>query len=160
MARGSLAEEIWQEAQDKDVHPEIALNARVRIGRELCPEELTFVRRRKGYTTQALAKYLEISEADVVPEDVPTIAVCGSGGGLRALVAGAASFLSVKLTPSLPQACKIDYMAGAGSRPFRLRDLYVRISWSISPLSILNSDLRHALGLLDFAIVTRLVIIP
>ena len=97
MARGSLAEEIWREAQDQDIHPEIALNARVRISRELCSDELAFVRRRKKYTTRALAKYLDIPEAEVDPEDVPTIAVCGSGGGLRALVAGAASYLSVEM---------------------------------------------------------------
>ena len=96
MARGSLAEEIWQEAQDQTIHPEIALNARVRVGKELCSDELAFVRRRKRYTTRALAKYLDIPEADVDPKDVPTIAVCGSGGGLRALVAGAASYLSVR----------------------------------------------------------------
>ena len=99
MGRGSLAEEIWQEAQDKDIHPEIGLDARVRIGRGLCPDELNFIQRRKVHTSRALAKYLKISEADVDPEDVPTIAVCGSGGGLRALVAGAASYLSVKLNP-------------------------------------------------------------
>ena len=99
MARGSLAEEIWLEAQDQDIHPEIALNARVRIGKNLCPDEVAFVRRRKIHTTRSLAKYLEIPEADVHPDDVPTIAVCGSGGGLRALVAGAASYLSVEVIP-------------------------------------------------------------
>ena len=116
MARGSLAEEIWQEAQDQDTHPEIALNARVRIGKDLCPDELAFVRRRKTWTTQALAKYLEIPEADVDPEDVPTIAVCGSGGGLRALVAGAASYLSVDKTLAWLQSCNTDYMTGARGR--------------------------------------------
>lgn len=100
MARGSLAEEIWQEAQEEDIHPEIALGAGVRVGKDLCSDELAFVRRRKRYTTLALAKYLEIPEADVDPKDVPTIAVCGSGGGLRALVAGAASYLSVEKTSS------------------------------------------------------------
>lgn len=100
MARGSLAEEIWQEAQDHDIHPEISLNARVRVGKGLCSDELAFVRRRKNFTARALAKYLEIPETDVDPKDVPTIAVCGSGGGLRALVAGAASYLSVENTPS------------------------------------------------------------
>lgn len=99
MGRGSLAEEIWQEAQDIDIHPEIGLDARVRIGRGLCPDELSFIQRRRIHTSRALAKYLKISEADVDPEDVPTIAVCGSGGGLRALVAGAASYLSVRLNP-------------------------------------------------------------
>lgn len=103
MARGSLAEEIWQEAEDESIHPEIALNARVRVGKDLCPDELAFVRRRRKYTARALANYLEIPEADVNPKDVPTIAVCGSGGGLRALVAGAASYLSVGQNP--PRAC-------------------------------------------------------
>ena len=126
MARGSLAEEIWQEAQDIDIHPEIALSARVRIGDDLCSDEMAFVRRRKRYTAKKLAQYLEIPEADVDPEDVPTIAVCGSGGGLRALVAGAASYLSVEKTPPLLEACKTNYMTGAGGRTFRLRDLYVR----------------------------------
>ena len=102
MARGSLAEEIWQEAQDPLSHPEIALDARVRVGKNLCSDELAFVRRRKRFTTKALAKYLEIPEANVDPKDVPTIAVCGSGGGLRALVAGAASYLSVLKTQSWP----------------------------------------------------------
>ena len=99
MARGSLAEEIWQEAEDECIHPEIALNARVRVGKDLCPDEMAFVRRRRKYTARALANYLEIPEAGVDPKDVPTIAVCGSGGGLRALVAGAASYLSVGKSP-------------------------------------------------------------
>ena len=90
MARGSLAEEIWQEAQDQGIHPEISLDARVRVGKDLCSDELAFVRRRKKFTARALASYLEIPEANLDPKDVPTIAVCGSGGGLR----GTLSFLS------------------------------------------------------------------
>lgn len=96
MAPGSLADEIWREAQDPYVHPEIAANARVRIGKDLCAEEMAFVQKRKRYTTQALAMYLGIPETDVHPQDVPTIAVCGSGGGLRALVGGASSYLSAQ----------------------------------------------------------------
>lgn len=42
----------------------------------------------------ALAKYLDVPEKDVHPEDVPTIAMVGSGGGLRALVAGTGSMLA------------------------------------------------------------------
>ena len=94
MAPGSLAEEIWQDAQDSDLHPNIKAHAQVRISKDLCPDELAFIDKRKRYTTQALARYLGIPEAEVDPQDVPTIAMCGSGGGLRALVAGASSFLS------------------------------------------------------------------
>ena len=96
MAPGSLADEIWQEAHDPDIHPEITRAARVRIGKDICNEEKAFKRRRKEYTTKALARYLGVSEEEIDPEDVPTIAVCGSGGGLRALVAGAGSYLSAQ----------------------------------------------------------------
>ena len=96
MAPGSLADEIWQEAHDTDINPEIAYEARVRFGKSLCKDELDFRVRRKRHTTTALAKYLGIPEGDIDPDDVPTIAMCGSGGGLRALVAGASSYLSTQ----------------------------------------------------------------
>ncbi|MCJ1223773.1 hypothetical protein MMC12_000416 [Toensbergia leucococca] len=96
MGPGSLAEEIWDEAHDVDINPEIVWNANVRIGTELCAEEQEFKKRRKHYTTQALAQYLGVPEEEVHPDDVPTIAMCGSGGGLRALVAGTGSYLSAQ----------------------------------------------------------------
>ena len=96
MAPGSLGDEIWEEAQDPAINPEITTLAMVRTGKELCDEEKEFLARRKRYTTQALANYLDIPEEDVDPRDVPTIAMCGSGGGLRALVAGASSFLGAQ----------------------------------------------------------------
>lgn len=96
MSAGSLADEIWQEAHDLDINPEIAVSARVRIGKDLCVEEKEFQRRRKRYITRALAKYLDIPESEIDPEDVPTIAMCGSGGGLRAMVAGCGSYLSAQ----------------------------------------------------------------
>ena len=96
LAPGSLADDIWKEAGDVDINPEILWNARVRIGSELCDEETAFRRRRRRYVTRALAKYLDLKEEDVHPDDVPTIAMCGSGGGLRALVAGASSYLSAQ----------------------------------------------------------------
>ena len=96
MAPGSLAEEIWAQANDPEINPEIVWDARVRISNDLCDEEKAFLRMRKVHTTRALARYLGIPEQDVHPDDVPTIAVCGSGGGLRALIAGASSYLASK----------------------------------------------------------------
>ncbi|KAI4257714.1 MAG: hypothetical protein LQ352_001554 [Teloschistes flavicans] len=95
MAPGSLADEIWEEAQDPALNPEIARLARVRISNDLCVEEKAFQQRRKRYTTRALAAYLDLPE-ELDPEDVPTIAMCGSGGGLRAMVAGTSSYLSAQ----------------------------------------------------------------
>ncbi len=96
MAPGSLADVIWQEAHDPFIHPEIRHSAKVRVSDELCDEEKEFLARRKRVTAPALARYLGLDEPDVNPEDVPTIAICGSGGGLRALVAGTGSLLATQ----------------------------------------------------------------
>ncbi|KAK8159644.1 acyl transferase/acyl hydrolase/lysophospholipase [Phyllosticta citrichinensis] len=94
MAPGSLAEEIWHDAHDPEINPEIVWDARVRISNELCEEERRFLQKRKLYLRQALARYLDLDENEIHPDDVPTIAMCGSGGGLRALVATSSSYLS------------------------------------------------------------------
>lgn len=94
MGPDSLAYEIWEEAQDESLHPNIISKALVRVSQDLCPDEQAFIERRKKYTTDALSRYLGISDID--PRDVPTIAMSGSGGGLRALVAGTSSYLSAQ----------------------------------------------------------------
>lgn len=96
MAPGSLAEEIWYDANNPEANPEIVWDASVRISDDLCKEELSFLEKRSYFTKKALARYLDIPEATINPEDIPIIAMCGSGGGLRALVAGTSSYLSAK----------------------------------------------------------------
>lgn len=91
---GSLAEELWAEAHDASVNPEIRYTAEVRVSDALCPDEKEFLSRRKIKTRAALAKYLDMDERDIHPDDIPIIAMCGSGGGLRALVAGTGSLLA------------------------------------------------------------------
>ncbi|KAL3418316.1 phospholipase a2 [Phlyctema vagabunda] len=94
MAPGSLADEIWQEAHDPSINPEIEYSASVRVSADLCEEEKEFLQRRKKHTTAALARYLGLPEEEIHPDDVPCIAMVGSGGGLRALVAGTGSMLA------------------------------------------------------------------
>ena len=96
MEQGTLADEIWQEAHDPALNPEIQWDARVRIGNTLCPDELNFRELRKQHIVKPFAQYLGINESDIDSDDIPTIAVCGSGGGLRALVAGTSSYLSAQ----------------------------------------------------------------
>ena len=96
MAPGSLAEEIWQEAHDPEINPEIVWDAQVRISNDLCNEEKSFLENRRKRTKVALARYLDIPEDEIHPDDVPVIAMCSSGGGIRALIAGASSYLSTK----------------------------------------------------------------
>lgn len=94
MAPGSLANEIWAEAHDPSIHPEVQYSAKVRVSEHLCDDEKTFLSRRRKFTAAALARYLGLDESEVDPDDVPVIAISGSGGGLRALVAGTGSFLA------------------------------------------------------------------
>ena len=96
MAPGSLAEEIWQEAHDPECNPEIIWDARVRVASTICSEERNYLEMRRHYTQAALARYLDVAENDIHPDDVPVIAMCGSGGGLRAMVAGTSSYLSTQ----------------------------------------------------------------
>ncbi|KAF4125270.1 cytosolic phospholipase A2 [Geosmithia morbida] len=96
MSPGSLADEIWHEAHDPLVNPEIRYSASVRVSDELCDDEKEYLSRRKRVIRVALARYLDLREDDIHPDDVPTIAMCGSGGGLRALIAGAGSILATE----------------------------------------------------------------
>ncbi|KAI1113431.1 acyl transferase/acyl hydrolase/lysophospholipase [Nemania sp. NC0429] len=94
LSNGSLADEIWKEAHDPFVNPEIQYSAAVRVSDDLCEEEKEFLSRRRKVAAAALARYLGIDEKAINPADVPTIAMCGSGGGLRALVACTGSLLA------------------------------------------------------------------
>ncbi|EPQ66296.1 Phospholipase [Blumeria graminis f. sp. tritici 96224] len=96
MAPGSLADELWKAAQDPYLHPEINKDARVRVSSDLCEEEKNYLKRRKIFTKNALASYLQIPQEEVHVDDVPTIAIVSSGGGLRALVSGTGSLLATK----------------------------------------------------------------
>jgi phospholipase A2 len=89
----SLSWEIWEDAHDPQINPEVVWDARVRLSKELCVDERAFLEYRRQHTTKALAKYLDVPESEIHPDDVPIIGLCGSGGGLRALVAGASSAL-------------------------------------------------------------------
>ncbi|KAF3908161.1 Lysophospholipase [Arthrobotrys entomopaga] len=96
MEPGTLASELWEEAEDPNINPEILWDATVRVSEQLCDEELTFRRNRKKHLRKALAKYLGISYWSIHEDDIPTIAITGSGGGLRAMVAGAGSLGACK----------------------------------------------------------------
>ncbi|KAM0557968.1 hypothetical protein ACHAPJ_005132 [Fusarium lateritium] len=96
MSSGSLADEIWRDAHDPLINPEIRYSAEVRVSSDLCEEEKAYLARRKRVARIGLAKYLGLEEDEVHPDDVPTIAMCGSGGGLRALIAGTGSTLATE----------------------------------------------------------------
>ncbi|KAM0321821.1 hypothetical protein ACHAQA_009918 [Verticillium albo-atrum] len=129
LAPGSLADEIWHDAHDPFINPEIRHEASVRISTDICDDEKAFLARRKLVTRVALARYLDIDENEIHPDDVPVIAMCGSGGGLRALVAGSGSLLAadedglfdcVTYTSGVSGSCWLQtlYFSSVGGRSF------------------------------------------
>lgn len=156
MAPGSLASEIWQEAHDPYINPEIEYPASVRVSEDLCDEEKDFRVKRKHHTRRALATYLGLPEEEVHPDDVPCIAIVGSGGGLRALVAGTGSMLAasqdglfdcVTYTAGVSGSCWLQslYHSSLGNRRFdKLVDhlkarIGIHIAYPPVALSALNS---------------------
>lgn len=77
---------VTLETKNPLVHPEIEEVAKVRRGLDLSPEELAFITKRKAVAKAAFVKYLNLNPDEVHPDDVPTIAFGGSGGGFRAMI--------------------------------------------------------------------------
>jgi cytosolic phospholipase A2 len=75
-----------KEIQDTEKHPEILKVAEVRTGIDLSPEETAFIAKRKEHVRLHFAKYLGLDPTTVSPDDIPTIALGGSGGGFRAML--------------------------------------------------------------------------
>jgi cytosolic phospholipase A2 len=82
----ALEARVKKEIHDSTIFPEVEKVAQVRRGLDLCPEELGFLKKRKVKTRDAFAKYLNLNVEDVHPDDVPTVAFGGSGGGFRAMI--------------------------------------------------------------------------
>jgi phospholipase A2 len=63
------------------VNPECDWDADVRLGDDLCLSERAFLRERKRVMKSAFAKLMEVPEEEVHEEDLPVVAIAGSGGG-------------------------------------------------------------------------------
>lgn len=76
-----------KELLDDVRHPEINQVAQVRRGLDLCPDEAAFVAARQRHVRDRFAAFIGEDPATVHPDDVPTVAFGGSGGGYRAMLA-------------------------------------------------------------------------
>lgn len=83
----SLESRLTKELDDPARFPEITKQASIRRGLDLCDEERAYLAARKTRMRDQFAKYMGVDPADVHPEDIPTIAFGGSGGGYRAMLA-------------------------------------------------------------------------
>ncbi|KAI3392994.1 hypothetical protein diail_4905 [Diaporthe ilicicola] len=92
----SLESRLTKELDDPARFPEIAQEAVVRKGLDLCPEETAYLTARRIRVREQFAKYLGLDAAQVHPDDIPTIALGGSGGGYRAMLAFLGYSLAMK----------------------------------------------------------------
>ncbi|KAL8169465.1 UNVERIFIED_CONTAM: hypothetical protein K2H54_049852, partial [Gekko kuhli] len=114
---------------------QIKRNLDVRLGFDLCHEERQFLDKRKKIVSQALSKALKLRE-DPSKEEVPVIAVLGSGGGIRALTSFYGSLLGLQQLNLLDA---VIYLCGISGSTWCLSTLYQDPEWSCK-------DLRQAIN--------------
>lgn len=92
----SLESRLTKELNDAARFPEIARQAVVREGLELCPEEAAYLAARRVRLRDNFAGYMGVDAAQVHPDDIPTVSFGGSGGGYRAMLAFLGYSLAMK----------------------------------------------------------------
>ena len=82
----ALEHRVKKEISDPTLFPEVNHIAEVRIGAGLCAEETAYLTARRLRIREKFAAYIGVPTESVHPDDVPTIAFGGSGGGFRAMI--------------------------------------------------------------------------
>ncbi|NWI09646.1 PA24F phospholipase, partial [Crypturellus soui] len=106
----------------------------VRLGFNLCRGEQQFLVRRKQKSSKALKKILKLSKAPLKNE-VPTVAVVSSGGGMRAMTAFYGHLLGLQ---ELSLLDTLTYVCGISGSTWCLCKLYEDPHWS-------HKDLQEAI---------------
>ncbi|NXL29381.1 PA24F phospholipase, partial [Glaucidium brasilianum] len=111
----------------------------IRLGFDLCKEEREFLDKRKKIVSEALRKTLHLKESP--PKDeVPVVAVLGSGGGMRALTSFYGSLAGLQELGLLDAAI---YLCGISGSTWCLSTLYQDPNWSQKDL---QDAIRRAQG--------------
>ncbi|KIJ39940.1 hypothetical protein M422DRAFT_75814 [Sphaerobolus stellatus SS14] len=127
---GSLYSQIVNEAPDPAVHPECEWDAQVRLGDELCIPERAFLRERKRKMKKAFADFIGVRETEINEEDIPIVAIAGSGGGYRAMLNTIGSLTGAKSAGLFD--C-VAYTAGISGSCWSLGILYSGVAGSNNP---------------------------
>nr|XP_025951379.1 cytosolic phospholipase A2 zeta-like isoform X3 [Dromaius novaehollandiae] len=107
----------------------------IRLGFDLCKQEREFLDRRKKIVSEALKKALNLRESPG-KDEVPVIAVLGSGGGMRALTSFYGSLAGLQQLGLLDAAM---YLCGISGSTWCLSTLYQDPNWS-------QKDLQDAIS--------------
>ncbi|KAK4050682.1 mRNA decay protein [Microbotryomycetes sp. JL201] len=84
--KGSLVSNVLERGKDVNENPEIQWDAKVRLGNDLSMVERGFLRARREAVKPAFCRLMGLSENEVHIDDIPLVAVAGSGGGYRAMI--------------------------------------------------------------------------
>ncbi|XP_068018355.1 cytosolic phospholipase A2 zeta isoform X2 [Melanerpes formicivorus] len=102
----------------------------IRLGFDLCKEEREFLDKRKKMVSEVLRKTLQLKESP--PKDeVPVVAVLGSGGGMRALTSFYGSLAGLQELGLLDATM---YLCGISGSTWCLSTLYQDPDWSLKDL--------------------------
>ncbi|XP_013920477.1 PREDICTED: cytosolic phospholipase A2 zeta-like [Thamnophis sirtalis] len=105
---------------------EITKDLDVRLGFDLCKEEREFLEKRKKIVSKGLNSILKL-RGDLSNNEVPVVAVLGSGGGVRALSSFYGSLLGLQQLNLLDS---ITYLSGISGSTWCLSVLYQDPEWS------------------------------
>ncbi|KAF8986408.1 hypothetical protein BGZ52_008930 [Haplosporangium bisporale] len=94
---GSLYQSIVANMSDTNKNPEIQLDATVRKGNSLCPQELAFRIARRKKMKKAFAKFIGVKESEVNEADIPVVAIAGSKNRVLTLVDAFGTVLGSRL---------------------------------------------------------------
>ncbi|XP_039769793.1 cytosolic phospholipase A2 zeta [Ornithorhynchus anatinus] len=132
------------EGQELDVRVKTEMSSGdldVRLDLDLCDEEREFLQKRKEGVRRALQGVLGLSSAPH-KEEVPVVAVLGSGGGTRAMTALYGSLAGLR---DLGLLDAVTYVGGVSGSTWCLSTLYEDPSWSRLTLQTQTSRARaHA----------------
>ncbi|XP_053553891.1 cytosolic phospholipase A2 zeta [Bombina bombina] len=122
----SKAEKVEMSLKAEDSFPELDL----RLGFELSEGERDFLKKRKPIVTKALKEVLELSKAPN-SDELPVIAVLGSGGGTRAMVSFYGSLSGLQ---DLKLLDTLTYISGISGSTWCMSTLYEDPYWSENDL--------------------------
>ncbi|KAJ7382062.1 Cytosolic phospholipase A2 [Desmophyllum pertusum] len=111
----------------------------MRYSMDLCDEENDFRHKRKNVAFQAMKKLLG-ERGPKTLDEVPSIAVLGSGGGFRAMVSLSGVFCALKDMGVLDCAM---YTSGLSGSAWYISTLYSHPDWPTANPSKIRDDLRE-----------------
>ncbi|XP_067318935.1 cytosolic phospholipase A2 epsilon-like [Anolis sagrei] len=112
----------------------------VRLGYDLCPEEQSFLCKRKRIVANALKKVLKL-EKDLQDHEVPVVAIMTTGGSTRSLTALYGSLRGLQKLNLLDCAT---YMTGLSGTTWTMGNLYKYAYWSKKDLTEqINEAKKH-----------------